>query len=80
MDVELFLKIEKHLKQLAPHVAARESSILLKAALDELVVLNSEVSKWKSLADANAALVDSIQKRQDRASRIGGLRTASTDF
>ena len=37
MDVELFARIENHLRQLAPHVASRETAVLLRAALVEIV-------------------------------------------
>jgi hypothetical protein len=47
-DSELILRIQKHLRQLAPHVAVRESSILLQGALDEMLVLTQEVSKLKA--------------------------------
>ncbi len=38
-------RIDKHLQQLAPHVATRESAVLLQDARDELVFLRTGISQ-----------------------------------
>ena len=47
MDVFLFGRIEHHLSQLAPHVAARESAVLLRGARDEIVALQTRLDAMR---------------------------------
>ena len=47
MDVFLFGRIEHHLSQLAPHVATRESAILLRDARDEIVALQTRLDAMR---------------------------------
>ena len=47
MNVDLFVRIERHLSQLAPHVANRESALLLSAARGEILALSAKLSAMR---------------------------------
>ncbi len=47
MDVFLFGRIQHHLGQLAPHVAARESAVLLRGARDEIIELQTRLDAMR---------------------------------
>jgi len=47
MDVFLFGRIQHHLGQLAPHVATRESAVLLRGARDEIIELQTRLDAMR---------------------------------